>query len=387
MKKTVSKPYKYHSLVSSGALYRKKRFRSVIITRSALVAALCVISAVIFLFTALAVVRSFGTSNSEAILKSGMANAVPFLSRENGDDTESEYLKLLNGIFGCDFKNPASLIVYASPLFNADASSVQSAGQRAAEKTDAAKSREKNQASANLSIKNESKYEVDTDELLNKKLSFDISKDKPSVLIVHTHASESYTPSKAYSYEQTGNFRTQDENYNMIRVGNEIEKYLKACGVNVIHDKTINDYPSYNASYNKTEKVIKENLKNNPSIRFVFDIHRDAVGEGENGIKFTAAVNGEKAAQVMIVCGTDQNLENPLWRDNLSLALKIQNYFENKYPTFMRPLNLRSERFNMHLTTGSLLFEVGTNSNTLDEALAGARCLGKGLGEVINSLS
>ena len=41
----------------------------------------------------------------------------------------------------------------------------------------------------------------------------------------------------------------------------------------------------------------------------------------------------------------------------------------------------------MHLTTGSLLIEIGTNSNTMDEALASARCLGKGLGKVINSLS
>ena len=89
----------------------------------------------------------------------------------------------------------------------------------------------------------------------------------------------------------------------------------------------------------------------------------------------------------MLVCGTDQNLENPNWRKNLAFALKIQQYFESEYPTFMRPLNLRSERFNMHLTTGSLLIEIGTNSNTMDEALASARCLGKGLGKVINSLS
>lgn len=87
----------------------------------------------------------------------------------------------------------------------------------------------------------------------------------------------------------------------------------------------------------------------------------------------------------MIVCGTDTNLENPDWQENLHLALHIQSHLQNKYPGFMRPLNLRRERFNMHLTTGSMLFEIGTNGNTLEEALTAARYLGDGIADIINN--
>ena len=206
------------------------------------------------------------------------------------------------------------------------------------------------------------------------------------VLIVHTHGSESYTQSKDYTYTPNGNFRTQDKKFNVIRVGEELASRLRSMGVEVIHDKSINDFPSYNDSYNKTEAIIKKHLEEDSKIRFVFDIHRDAVGEGDNMVKFVSDVRGKEVAQVMMVCGTDTNLENPHWMENLRLALHIQSKLEEDYPGFLRPLNLRKERFNMHLTKGSILFEIGTSGNTMEEALLAADYLGEGLGSIINSL-
>lgn len=387
MRKTVIRPYKYRSLVSSGAVHRKKRFHSLIITKSALVTAACIISAALFIFTAWMMLKSVGTDKTEDLLKAGISNAMPFLSvkADNGFETKKTLMKV-TGISAMN--NPKQIIAASSPIFDTKKDDKKSLPKE--EKTvvkQIGNISEKNVSSEKLSIKNETKYEINTGELLKTDVKFNVSKTQPTVLIVHTHGSESYTPSEAYNYEPTSNYRTQDNKYNMIRVGNEIEKYLKAGGINVVHDKTINDYPSYNDSYNKTEKVIKNNLLKYPSVQIVLDVHRDAVGDDQNGVKFTSSVNGEKAAQVMIVCGTDQNLENPYWKKNLAFALKIQKYFEKEYPLFFRPLNLRKERFNMHLTTGSLLFEVGTNYNTLDESLAAARNLGSGLAEVIKQLS
>jgi stage II sporulation protein P len=85
-------------------------------------------------------------------------------------------------------------------------------------------------------------------------------------------------------------------------------------------------------------------------------------------------VNGVSTAKVMIVCGTDaMGLEHPYWRENFKLASKIQNAAQIMYPGMMRPINLRRERFNMHTTKGSLLFEIGSNGNTLDQAIEGGR--------------
>jgi stage II sporulation protein P len=126
-------------------------------------------------------------------------------------------------------------------------------------------------------------------------------------------------------------------------------------------------------------------MKKYPSVKCVFDVHRDAiVDENDNKIKFTTEINGEKVSQIMIVSGSDQlGLSNPHWEENLSLALKIQKALDDKYPGLMRPVNLRKERFNMHKTYGSLIFEVGTHGNTLDEALASIKYFADGIEEVL----
>ena len=240
-----------------------------------------------------------------------------------------------------------------------------------------------NVTSGKVEIRNDTDYDVDTAGLLSEDISFTTS--TPKVLIVHTHGSESYTPDEKYQYTHTGNYRTQNVAYNMIRVGEEMAKALSQQGISVIHDKTINDYPSYNASYSKTEAIIKKYTEQDKDIVFVFDLHRDAVETQDTIVKFASEIDGLPSAQVMMVCGTDTNLHNPHWRDNLRLAVHIQDYFVRNYPGFLRPLNLRKERFNMHLTSGSLLFEVGTNGNTLEEALNSAAILGKGIGEFIRN--
>ncbi len=246
---------------------------------------------------------------------------------------------------------------------------------------------EKIKSTSNVSngvdLKNETDYSIDIVSILAEEMVFNTL--NPKVLIVHTHGSESYTPSEKYTYEPSGNYRTQDKNFNVIRVGEELASHLRKKGIEVIHDKTINDHPSYNDSYNKTEKIIKNHISKDRNIVFVFDIHRDAVGDGDNIVKFVSEIKGRQMAQAMIVCGTDTNLTNPDWRENLKVAVHMQNMFENTYPGLFRPLNIRKERFNMHLTKGSLLFEIGTNGNTLDEALATAGILGDGIGDFINN--
>lgn len=242
-----------------------------------------------------------------------------------------------------------------------------------------------NPVAASVEIKNETDFSVDALSVLSE--SVVVNNPVPKVLIVHTHGSESYTPDENYHYTHSGNYRTQDTRFNMIRIGEELKKALELQGIQVIHDKTINDYPSYNDSYNKAGKIIKEHIAKDPAISFVFDIHRDAVGNGDNAVKFNALTEKGNTARAMIVCGSNANLENPLWQENLRLGVHIQSFFNAKSPGFLRPLNLRKERFNMHLTTGSLLFEVGTCGNTLDEALRSAALLGEGLGEYINLLT
>ena len=101
---------------------------------------------------------------------------------------------------------------------------------------------------SSVKIRNKTDYEL-TAEMLNPDVTIENPKN---ILIYHTHTCESYTPSENYNYTMTGNYRTTDSNYNMIRVGGELSKYLTEKGFNVIHDGTYHDYPSYSGSYDRS---------------------------------------------------------------------------------------------------------------------------------------
>ncbi len=216
-----------------------------------------------------------------------------------------------------------------------------------------------------IQVNNQSKKSFDTNSLLNKTLDLSLS-GEPSVLIVHTHTTESYTPSPSYNYTPTETDRTLDSRFNMVAVGEVIYEKLSQKGINVIHDKTVNDYPSYSQSYSKSLKLVKSYVEKYPSIKFVIDVHRDAVSSGKVG---TVTDFDKKSAQVMLVIGTNSSgLDHPNWQNNLSFALKLQHSMNKSFPSLARPINLRKERFNQHLAPYAFILEVGTNGNTLDEA-------------------
>ena len=207
----------------------------------------------------------------------------------------------------------------------------------------------------------------------------------PQVLIVHTHGSEAYTMPPGEEYEASSECRTTDCNYNVVRVGDEIAAALEEAGISVIHDATLHDYPQYSGAYDRSLATINSYLEQYPSISFVLDIHRDAISDGEgNMYKVVSNVAGVNAAQMTFVIGTDGGgLEHPNWRENLKLAAAVQQRLLEDYPTLMRPITVRNSRYNQHVTTGSLLVEMGAAGNSLDEALLSGRLLGQALAETI----
>jgi stage II sporulation protein P len=172
-----------------------------------------------------------------------------------------------------------------------------------------------------------------------------------------------------------------------VRVGDELAKAFEEYGLNVIHDRGIYDYPSYTGSYNRSCTAIESYLEQYPDIAIVIDIHRDALGDGDVIYKTMAEVEGESLSQVMMLVGTGENgLEHPNWKENLKLALRIQSAVTDAYPTLARPVALKKERYNQHLTNGSLILEVGSSGNTLEEALGAIRLYAKAAAPVLLDL-
>lgn len=201
--------------------------------------------------------------------------------------------------------------------------------------------------------------------------------DEPQVLIVHTHGSEAYTMPAGQEYVPSGEYRTTDENFSVVRVGSEISAVLEQQGIHVLHATTLHDYPEYSGAYNRSLKTVEDYLAQYPSISLVLDIHRDAVSDGNGTMyKVVSNVAGLNTAQMSFVIGTDGGgLSHPMWQENLKLAAAIQQTLCNDYPTLMRPITVRNSRYNQHTTTGSLLVEMGAAGNSLDEALFSARLL------------
>jgi len=236
-----------------------------------------------------------------------------------------------------------------------------------------------------LLINNDTSYQINTEVLINKAEKVEFT--NPTVLIVHTHGSEAYTPDEKNNFIPDDVDRTIDKDYNVVRVGNELERLLEEAGINVIHDESLHDYPTYSGSYSRSLKTIEAYMEKDPSINIVIDLHRDAFLSGD-GTKYRtyAEVNGEPSAQLMFVIGTQEGgLKHQDWEDNLSFALKMQIEAEEKYPKLMRPIHLRSERFNQHCTSGSMILEVGSSGNSLDEALTAVRYFADILISSINS--
>ena len=232
-----------------------------------------------------------------------------------------------------------------------------------------------------VQINSQCGYSVDAQALLCKPLSWDLTRDGPAVLILHTHATESYTPAGEDVYQASSAYRTLDEDYNMLRVGDRLAQLLRRQGIQVLHDRTLHDHPSYNGSYGAARNTIEQYLKEYPSIRMVLDIHRDAA-ELAGGVQLTtnAVVDGKASSQLMMVVGSDAGgLYHPGWQENMALALKLHTVLEKNNPGLCRPISFRTERFNQDMTPGAMLIEVGAAGDTLQQALTAAEALAEGI--------
>lgn len=238
-----------------------------------------------------------------------------------------------------------------------------------------------------VAIGNETSYGIDINSVLSQNPDINMSVTGPKVLITHTHATEAYAADRSTFYDKTASDRSEDTSKNVVCVGEELKKVFESYGIETLHDTILHDVPSFNGSYAHSLSTVSEYLQKYPSIQIVFDIHRDSIVYDDNTKAKTATeINGETVAQLMFVVGTDQKgLYNPDWRENIKSAMHFQKAISAKHPNLMRHINLRKERFNGHTTHSSMIIEVGTSGNSLNEALRGIRLAGECIAEYLKN--
>lgn len=246
-------------------------------------------------------------------------------------------------------------------------------------------------------IQNLTGYAPNAEALLRRPLSQKIElpeylslqgKSSPSVLIVHTHASEAYSEDGAISYaegEETA--RSNDPEENVIAVGEALADELNRRGISTVHCRVMHD-TQYKGAYERAKETIERYLEQYPDICLVIDLHRDAIfkSSGEM-VRPVTLLDGEAAAQVLCVVGSDFGGEsNPNWEGNLALALQLRKKLNDRYTNLCRPPYLKAATYNQELSPYSLLLEVGACGNSVEEAKRSAAAVGGALAEILGEM-
>lgn len=210
---------------------------------------------------------------------------------------------------------------------------------------------------------------------------------QPTVLIYHTHTTESYMP-QGDRYDTRYPDRSVDSDRNMVAVGDAICEELAKRGISVVHDCTLHDNPEYVGAYNRSAETILQNLEEYPSIKIVLDIHRDGIANPDGSLVAPVSeVNGKNAAQFMIISGCDgERFSIPNYIENFKLACLLQNTAEELFPSLARPVLFDYRDYNQSLFTGTLLIEVGSHGNSLEETTYTGELIGQMIAEAIEQL-
>lgn len=205
----------------------------------------------------------------------------------------------------------------------------------------------------------------------NLPFTIELNSDEPQVLILHTHATETYQTWEELLYDTTFTARTKDTALNMCAVGQAMADVLNAAGITTLHDTTLHDSPSYTESYARSAQTARRYLEEYPSIKVVLDVHRDAIESEGARVKPVTELEGRKTAQVMIIAGCDNGttVNLPNWRLNLRFAAAWESRMESLYPGLTRPVLCGYRFYNQDVCTGALLIEIGGHANTLEEAV------------------
>lgn len=202
--------------------------------------------------------------------------------------------------------------------------------------------------------------------------SADVDYSKPLVIIYHTHATESYQP------VTEGNFHSLNAYGTVREVGDEMTKALEAHGIQVIHDTTIHDSPSYNQSYTRSLQTIKNLMGSNDADMIIVDLHRDAAAYAGN-VAMTFNSGNETLAQFSLVVGTGNPNAEALKR----FAEQIYGTADEMYPGFGSRIIEKPYKFNQYVCDRHLLLEVGNNQNTIEQAQLAGRYFGEALAKYI----
>lgn len=206
-------------------------------------------------------------------------------------------------------------------------------------------------------------------------------KEKPKILIYHTHTHEAYQKREEDEYVETSAWRTKNNRYNIVRVGEELTRLLTEKGYFVIHDTTDHELNDLATAYSRSLETMNAYKS---EIDVYIDLHRDAYYKDTSGNPFSLKTDEGDFARLMFLVGNGEGFSDKMYyTENYSLATMLTGEINAQVPGLCRPVMVKDGRYNQHLSDKSMLIEVGHNQNTIDEALSAMPYLAEALDRVL----
>ncbi len=212
---------------------------------------------------------------------------------------------------------------------------------------------------------------------------------KKRILIYHTHTYEAFKPTPENTYERTEEWRTKDNQHNVVRVGEELTRLLTAAGFDVVHDTTAYEPPVLGTSYTRSLKMLEDSISRGEKYDLYIDLHRNGTSAPSLNNN-TVQIGDQKIARLMMLIGNGEGVTGagfgvrPDWEKNLDIAQNITDSLNEQIPELCRPVKLTKQRYNQHVAPCCILIEVGNNINTLEEALASMPYLADAIRSTLN---
>lgn len=244
-------------------------------------------------------------------------------------------------------------------------------------------------------ISNDDKIKIEIKRITeNNGSTISITGGGPQILVYHTHTTEAYRQTDACRYEESGDWRTEENDKNIVSVGELLTKELsETYGFSVIHDITDHEPPKLSTAYSRSLVTMEKYKEKYDTMQVYIDVHRDAYNDVEAGKDDVVVVDGKRCARVMFVVGTGKGQtgkgfgEMPDWESNYDLANRITEQLNSYHEGFTRPIRVKTGRYNQHVSDKCLLIEIGHNANTLEEAQNSVKYVAKAINAVLQKQS
>lgn len=211
----------------------------------------------------------------------------------------------------------------------------------------------------------------------NKKI--ETKKENPTIYIYNTHQTEEYKPTSYLEYSVDPN---------VLMASYILEEQLSKKGhVVLVEEESVSKLRTtlglnYAGSYKVTRSMMENAKKNNPTLKYYIDLHRDSLTRD----KTTLTVDGKSYAKILFIVG----LENSNYQENLDFTNKISDLLNQKVKGLSKGIYkkegpLVNGVYNQDFSNRVILIELGGNENTIDEVYRSLIVLGEVLDEVIKN--